>query len=68
MLKKIYLISRIVAYISTLTGIGLLFWGRSMGGPGGERLQTASAGFVVVGFSAFLISYAIYVYSRFMKS
>lgn len=67
MLKRVYLIARIAAYLSTLAGIGLLFWGRSLENPLGETMRKGSAGFIVVGFTAFLVSYAIYMYSRFIR-
>lgn len=67
MLNRVYLIARITAYLSTLAGIGLLFWGRSMESPLGGTLQKGSAGLIVIGFSAFLVSYAIYMYSRFIR-
>jgi len=67
MLNRVYLIARITAYLSTLAGIGLLFWGRSIQSALGETLQKASAVMIVIGFSAFLVSYAIYMYSRFIR-
>lgn len=66
-MKTFYNIVRIIAYIATLSGLGLLFWGRSAGGETGQMLQAASAACIAVGFGAFLVSYAIYMYYRFMK-
>ncbi len=67
MLKRIYLIVRIVAYIATLAGLVFLFLGRGMDSSFGEILQTVSAGCIVVGFGSFLVSYVIYMYLRFFK-
>jgi len=66
-MNRFYLIVRIVAYLATLSGLGLLFWGRSAGGEFGNLLQSASAACIALGFGAFLVSYAIYMYYRFMK-
>lgn len=64
MLRKIHLAIRITAYIFSLLGFLVLMYARHSGDATPEMVGELGAVFVIVGFVAFLVSYALFMYSK----
>ncbi len=64
MLRKIHLIIRLTAYICSLIGFVVLMYARHSGEGSPDIVGELGAVFVIVGFVAFLVSYALFMYSK----
>lgn len=67
MIRKVYSILRIVAYATSLSGVGLLILSRRMNLEEGHIIILVGFGLVVTGFTAFLFSYGVFLYSKIAK-
>ncbi len=64
MLRKAHLVIRLTAYICSLVGFAVLMYARHSGGNTPDIVGELGAAFVIVGFVAFLVSYALFMYSK----
>ncbi len=67
MLRKIHSTIRIIAYICSLVGFAILMYVRHAQGGVPDVVGTVGAILIIVGFGAFLVSYAIFMYSKVIR-